>query len=240
MGGVGVERHVLVVLPHPDDETFGTGGTIYSFTKQGVPVTVACGTLGEMGRNMGKPYFATRESLPLLRERELRSACRILGVRDLRLLGLRDKTIEFEDREQLAIRILKLIRELRPTLVITHFPGHGVHPDHNALGAATVHAVGKLPPDERPRVLCHALTHDREQVLGQPDVVTDLSGIWEIKLEAVRAHRSQSEAMLAQMEGEGPEAAAARESLKARFAQERLWLYRWDAPDRGQPILRKT
>lgn len=222
-----MERHVLVVLPHPDDETFGTGGTIYSFARAGVPVTVVCGTLGEMGRNMGKPFFATRETLPRLRERELRGACQILGVQDLRLLGLRDKTIEFEDREELAERILALIRELRATLVITHYPGHGVHPDHDALGAATVRAVEKLPSDERPRVLCHALTHDREQTLGPPDVVTDLSEIWEVKLQAIRAHRSQSEAMLARMDGEGPEAATARETLKVRFSQERLWLYRW-------------
>ena len=52
------ERHVLIVLPHPDDEAFGISGTITAYRKMGVPVTYACLTLGEMGRNLGNPQFA--------------------------------------------------------------------------------------------------------------------------------------------------------------------------------------
>ncbi|MDB5084113.1 MAG: bacillithiol biosynthesis deacetylase BshB2, partial [Bacilli bacterium] len=59
-----MERHVLVVLPHPDDESFGTAGAIALYTQAGIPVTYVCGTLGEMGRNMGRPFFANRETLP--------------------------------------------------------------------------------------------------------------------------------------------------------------------------------
>ena len=54
-----MERHVLVVFPHPDDEAFAAGGTIRLLTDQGVPVTYACGTLGQMGRNMGKTCSLT-------------------------------------------------------------------------------------------------------------------------------------------------------------------------------------
>ena len=74
---------------------------------------------------------------------------RVLGC-DLRLLGLRDKTLEFEDPEVLADKIEAIIHELKPSLVITHYPGHGVHPDHNALGEATVRAVLRIPEAERP------------------------------------------------------------------------------------------
>ncbi len=63
------EQHVLVVFPHPDDEAFGVSGTITSYIKQGTPVTYACLTLGEMGRNLGMPPFATRESLPSIRKK---------------------------------------------------------------------------------------------------------------------------------------------------------------------------
>ena len=54
------ERHVLVIFPHPDDETFSSAGTIASYIDAGVPVTYACLTLGQMGRNLGNPPFATR------------------------------------------------------------------------------------------------------------------------------------------------------------------------------------
>ena len=43
-----MREHVLVILPHPDDEAFGAAGFIAKNRKAGVPVTYACGTLGEM------------------------------------------------------------------------------------------------------------------------------------------------------------------------------------------------
>ena len=88
-----MERHVLVVFPHPDDETFGCGGTIAQFATSGVPVTYVCGTLGQMGRNMGNPIFATRESLPRIREAELEEACRALGIHRLIKLACTTKRL---------------------------------------------------------------------------------------------------------------------------------------------------
>lgn len=58
-------------------------------------ITYLCATRGEMGRRLGLPPIATRESLPVLREGELREACRTLGISDLRLMGLRDKTLDY-------------------------------------------------------------------------------------------------------------------------------------------------
>jgi bacillithiol biosynthesis deacetylase BshB2 len=194
------ERHVLVVFPHPDDEAFGCAGTISLFTKAGIPVTYACGTLGEMGRNMGKPFFANRETLPLVREKELREACHVMGIKDLRLMGLRDKTIEFEDPEQIADRIGQYITELNPSLILTHYPGYAVHPDHDALGAATILAVSRLPKSERPVVYCKAFAKNTKQDLGEADVVIDVSSVLDTKIAAIRAHRSQTEGMFARIQ----------------------------------------
>ncbi|MEC1116882.1 PIG-L family deacetylase, partial [Bacillus safensis] len=97
-----MNEHVLVMLPHPDDESFGVAGLIAQSRKRGIPVTYACGTLGEMGRNMGSPTYANRETLPELRKQELINACKEMDITDLRMLGLRDKTLEFEDDEYLA------------------------------------------------------------------------------------------------------------------------------------------
>lgn len=218
------ERHVLVVLPHPDDETFGCGGTIATFARQGVPITYACGTLGQMGRNMGKPFFATRESLPAVRDKELEAACEVLGITDLRKLGLRDKTVEFEDPEVLADKIEAILRETNPSLVITHYPGHGVHPDHNALGSATMRAIARLPKTDRPRIYAHAITKNREEVLGPPDVVNDISSVAEVKAAAAKAHRSQSEAMMSWL-GASTSDEKYAEQLRRNFSREVFWLY---------------
>lgn len=220
-----MERHVLVVFPHPDDETFGCGGTIAQFTASGVPVTYVCGTLGQMGRNMGKPVFVTRESLPRIREEELEEACRALGIRRLIKLGLFDKTVEFEDPARLADRIEESIREVRPSLVLTHYPGYAVHPDHNALGKVTVRAIARLTHNERPTVYLHGFPH---KDIGPQDIVIDISAVADMKLAATRAHRSQSESMLKRIENERLKEGTMANMARNFLLRESFWTHRFE------------
>lgn len=194
------QRHLLVVLPHPDDESFSTGGTMALHADAGVPVTYLCGTFGDMGRNMGVPFFAHRESLRDVREAELRAACRILGA-DPRLMGLRDKTIEFEDPAELAGRVGAVIEETTPDLVITFYPGRGVHPDHDALGEATRRAVAGVPAAQRPRLWAVAVGEHEgiEAALGPPDACVDVAPYADRKRRALEAHASQTKSMFARM-----------------------------------------
>lgn len=195
-----MEHHVLVVFPHPDDEAFGASGTIIQYTKQGIPVTYACATLGELGRNMGKPFFANRETLPQVRKKELENACSVMGITDLRMLGYRDKTMEFEDTSSITHRISEIIDEIKPSLVITHYPDYAVHPDHDACGRATVNAVLSLPEEKRPKLYCQSITSDRIDVLGPANIVNDVSDVLPEKIEAIKAHRSQTEHMIQKWE----------------------------------------
>lgn len=218
------ERHVLVIFPHPDDEAFGVSGTISLHIDNGTPVTYACLTLGEMGRNMGNPPFATRETLPKIRKEELEEAARVLGIQDLRMLGYRDKTVEFEDEEKLANRLGVIIGETNPSLIITFYPGYAVHPDHDATGAAVIRAVKELPADKRPKVHCVAFSNNCEEEIGQADIVNDVSAVADRKVAAIKAHASQTQLMTANME----------ESIKkqepevlARMYKERFWTYKF-------------
>jgi len=219
-----LERHVLAVFPHPDDETFGCGGTLALFAKSGVPITYVCATLGQMGRNMGKTLFATRESLPKIREAELEKACQVIGIQHLIKLGLRDKTIEFEDPKILTDRIEGIIREVRPSLVLAHYPGYAVHPDHNALGEVTMNAIARLSVQERPRVYGHAFARNCQDVLGPPDIVNDISAIAEVKLAAIRAHKSQSQLLAGNSNGQA-EDKSVRESFSHMLKSESFWTY---------------
>ncbi|WP_404359568.1 bacillithiol biosynthesis deacetylase BshB2 [Cytobacillus firmus] len=217
------ERHVLVIFPHPDDEAFGVSGTISLHIDNGTPVTYACLTLGEMGRNMGNPPFATRETLPKIRKEELEEAARVLGIQDLRMLGYRDKTVEFEDEEMLANRLGAIIGETNPSLIITFYPGYAVHPDHDATGAAVIRAVKELPADKRPKVHCVAFSNNCEEEIGQADVVNDVSVVIDRKIAAIKAHASQTQLMAANMEesikNQDPE-------VLARMYKERFWTYK--------------
>lgn len=220
-----MERHVLVVFPHPDDESFAAGGTIRLFMEQGVPVTYACGTLGQMGRNMGKQVFANRETIPHIRKKELKDACEALGIEDLRMLGFHDKTLEFEDIDFVADKIEAVIRDVQPSLIITFYPEHGVHPDHDAFGRATVRAISRMPKEMRPVIHAVAITKNCKEVLGEPDVVNNISEVFEQKLAALRAHRSQTEAMLeeAEVKLQNKDAAALK-----WWQIEQFWIYKWE------------
>lgn len=186
------ERHVLVVYPHPDDEAFSVAGVVRMHRNMGVPVTYACLTLGEMGRNLGNPPTATRESLPEIRRKELIAACAAMGIEDLRMMGLRDKTIEFEDDEKMVKLVTDLIDELNPSLIYTFLPGFAVHPDHEATAKAVVEAVRRMAPEKRPRILACAFANDTIEKNGEAHVVVDISSVKNDKVKALQAHASQT------------------------------------------------
>ncbi|MFC5650052.1 bacillithiol biosynthesis deacetylase BshB2 [Paenibacillus solisilvae] len=214
------ERRILVVLPHPDDESFGLAGTLAMQIENGAQVTYACLTLGEMGRNMGIPPFASRVTLPAIRKEELAASCLAIGIQDLRMLGLHDKMIEFEDQKQLDGQIEALVRELQPTLIITFYPGYSVHPDHDATGAAVIRTLGRMAHEERPPVYCMAFGDNIEQAIGKPDVIHEVQDYLQQKMASIQAHRSQFQA--AELLGTRK---LDDQEIRDRFGTERFWTY---------------
>jgi N-acetyl-1-D-myo-inositol-2-amino-2-deoxy-alpha-D-glucopyranoside deacetylase len=136
----------MVVFAHPDDETFGIGGTMARYgVDPDVRLILVCATRGEAGE-ISNPELATPERLGEVREEELRCACRTLGVDALHFLGYRDSgmagTPENMDPRALAMadlneavgKIVAHMRRERPDVVVTHDEtgGYG-HPDHIAV-----------------------------------------------------------------------------------------------------------
>lgn len=218
------ERHILVVFPHPDDEAFGVSGTLARYANAGVPITYACLTLGEMGRNLGNPPFATRESLPEIRREELKKAAEAIGIQDLRMMGLRDKTVEFEDDEKMVQMMTSLINEVNPSLIITFYPNYAVHPDHEATARAVVRAVRRMDEKQRPRLYGVAFANNTLDELGEPDIVNNIRDVKEQKMNAMKAHNSQTGWML-QEEAKRQEEGDTEESNW--FTDESFYNYRW-------------
>ncbi|WP_243290744.1 bacillithiol biosynthesis deacetylase BshB2 [Bacillus sp. FJAT-47783] len=212
-----MDERLLVILPHPDDEAFGTAGFIALKRKANIPVTYVCCTLGEMGRNMGNPVIANRETLRNIRQKELEDVAEILDLNELRMLGYRDKTIEFEDDEKLASHFEEIIRDVNPTHVVTFYPGYSVHPDHDACGAAVIRAVGRMQKSERPIVYCLAFSNDRFEHIGEPDVVIDIKEVADQKLEAIKAHKSQTFWLVQNIDH--------NEQLQSMLEKEAFWTY---------------
>ena len=145
-------RHLLAVLAHPDDETFGCGGLLAKYAAEGAQVSLICATLGEAGE-ITDPSLATRETLARVREEELRVACDFLGIREIFILGYRDSGMAGTqdnqhpqafcqvNQHEVVERIAGIIRRLRPQVIVTFDPNGGYgHPDHIAIHQATKEA----------------------------------------------------------------------------------------------------
>lgn len=216
-----MKNGLLVVLAHPDDESFGCAGLMALTIAAGKPVTYLCATRGQMGRRLGKPPVATRESLAALRERELAAAMAAIGVDDWRFLSYWDKTVEFVPQAQLVADVTAALERVEPALVVTFHPEYGGHPDHDAVGRATVAAVNALPPDRRPAIWCPTGPLDEEDGPSLPLEIVDIRSVSDVKRRAFDAHRSQTsgwEEELAQNE-------RWRERFANLFIEERFWVY---------------
>ncbi|MBN1178430.1 MAG: PIG-L family deacetylase [Anaerolineae bacterium] len=163
-------KTLLVVFAHPDDESFGPGGTLARYAAAGVAVHLVCATRGEAGSS-DLDSLGECDDLACRREYELHCAAEVLGLAGVHILGYRDsgmsgapdnqhpRALIQADTEFVAGQIAAWICELRPQVVLTFDPHGGYnHPDHIAIHHATVRAfervqAGLLPAEQRPQKL---------------------------------------------------------------------------------------
>lgn len=132
---------LMAVFAHPDDEAFGTGGTLSKYAAEGCDVHLITATRGEAGE-IADPDLAITADLPFVREHELRCACQVYGVHPPRFLDYADGLLPLIHQGQAVGKVVRLIRELRPQVVITFGPeGIYGHYDHIAVHRWTTIAV---------------------------------------------------------------------------------------------------
>jgi LmbE family N-acetylglucosaminyl deacetylase len=193
-------ERVLAVFAHPDDPEFGAGGAMAKLAKDGAEVTYVIVTDGSQG---GEDPKQKDTDLIAIRQREQRAAARVLGIKKVEFLGYRDGHLS----HNLKLRrdIVRMIRKHKPELVITHIPARvldapmgGSHPDHLAVGEATMAAV--YPDSRNPRAFRALLKqgfapHVVKEVWipfwTMGDFYVDISDTIDLKLDALKKHKSQ-------------------------------------------------
>ena len=132
---------LMAVFAHPDDEAFGTGGTLSKYAAEGCDVYLVTATRGEAGE-IAEPDLATSADLPFVREQELRCACEAYGIHPPRFLDYADGLLPIVHQGQAVGKVVRLLRELRPQVVVTFGPdGIYGHYDHIAVHRWTTIAV---------------------------------------------------------------------------------------------------
>jgi LmbE family N-acetylglucosaminyl deacetylase len=212
---------VLVILAHPDDPEFFCGATIAKFVKEGKQVRYCMLTCGDKGSDDPK---MSHEQLCALRHEEQANAARALGVTDIVWLNYPDgelaPTLEARQRVAREIRRFKpdIVVTCDPTRVITPF-GTINHPDHRAAGQIALDAI---MPGAGNRMYFTDLRaeglepHQVKEVYisgaEQPDTVIDVSDTFELKLKALREHKSQI-----------PDAEGLEQRMRARFGRNGIY-----------------
>jgi LmbE family N-acetylglucosaminyl deacetylase len=148
----GVDRdappRLMVVVAHPDDETFGCGSLLLHAAAIGMTTTVVCATHGEAGER-ADPTGDAQSDLSVVREGELRAAAHALGVTRVDLLEFRDSGMSGDlapgslcgvPLEDVRDRVIALLDEVGPHVVVTLDAGDG-HRDHVRIRDATLAAV---------------------------------------------------------------------------------------------------
>lgn len=195
-----VPKRAMFIYAHPDDIEFSAAGTAARWAKNGCEVFYVVITDGNVGSHEAG---LTSVQVAETRRAEQEAAAQVAGVTHCIFLGFHDGLLQ--PTLELRKELVKLIRKHKPEVVVcgdptVYFPGNTRinHPDHRAAATAAIDAV--FPAAEMPLLYpeleADGLTpHKVSYVLISNPVdasfFVDISDTLNIKLEALRAHRSQ-------------------------------------------------
>jgi LmbE family N-acetylglucosaminyl deacetylase len=182
---------IVVIGAHPDDADLMTGGTAIKYSRLGHKILFVSCTNGDAGHfKMGGGTLAK------IRSGEAQEAAKRLGVTY--------KVLENHDGElmpeiHIRFQIIRLIREWEADIIITHRP-NDYHPDHRntsilVQGAAYMVVVPNIMPDipalKKNPVFLFAQDHFQRPYPFQPEISVDISDVYDEKIYAMSAHKSQ-------------------------------------------------
>lgn len=192
-------KTVVCIFAHPDDEAFGPGGTIALLAKK-QPVYIICVTDGNAGQNSSK----ARRDLGVVRKEELKRSAKTLGVKKVFFLGYNDGCLCNSQYHEIADKVKSIVSELTPDTLLTFEPrGVSGHIDHVTVSMITTFIFRRI--DYVKKLMYYCIGERHRELEGENyfiyfpdgynkediDEIYDISSVWEQKIAAMNAHRSQ-------------------------------------------------
>lgn len=193
-------KRILVVTPHPDDETFTSGGTLALLARAGNDIRIVIYTSDNAG---SRDPEMTHERLAAIRRAEEEEACRILGIpsKNIVWLGYDDGMLEYVDRRELTQRVAAEIRRFQPDALFSVDPGAPYEQyhksDHRSGAFITVDAIRAarwrlyFPELEAEGLEAWNVPLVFFYYSAQPNYSVDITQVAELKSRAAAAHTSQ-------------------------------------------------
>ncbi len=183
--------NILIIGAHPDNPDIKAGGTAWKWIQQGHNVVLVSVTNGNAGH-----HELSAEKLECLRRDEAKRAGEVIGAKYV-VLDINDGELmpTLENR----IKIIKLIREQKADIVITHRP-YDYHPDHRYTGKLVQDAaymvtvptiVPNIPHLEKNPMILYMSDRFTQPINFSPDVCVDIDDAVEKKIDMIHQHATQ-------------------------------------------------
>ena len=209
---------VICIAAHPDDCEIGFGGVAAKLARLGHPVKFLSVTNGDAGH-----FHYKRAAIADIRQREAQEAGRRLGIAGVEVLGVHDG--ELLPTLEVRKAIVRQIRQWEAEVVLTHRPWD-YHPDHRYTGqlvqdsaylVMVPHVCPETPALQRNPLFLYLEDAFQQPAPFQPAVAVDIEDVWDRKLDALDAHRSQVYEWLPWIDG-------GLDTIPADPAARRIWL----------------
>jgi len=192
-------KTALVVSAHSADFVWRAGGAIALHQQEGVAVTIVCLSFGERGESakLWRQSGMTLDKVKSERRKEAEAAAKALGAADIQFWDLGDYPISLS--QESLFRLSALMREIRPSFVLTHSREDPYNRDHPLVSqfaqeARIVAQAHGHEPDTKvigaPPVMLFE-PHQPEQCRWMPNVLLDITPVWEKKKVAIECMAGQ-------------------------------------------------
>lgn len=193
-----MKKTIVCIFAHPDDESFGPGGTIIKLAKENT-VYIICVTDGDAGQC----DLVEKEVLGEVRKKELLASAKILGIKKVFFLGYHDGMLSNNFYQEISLKIENLLYQLKPDKLLT-FEQRGLsgHLDHIAVSMITTFIFEKIASVKELWYFCNSnvlTNHVKNYFVYFPkgyeretfDQVIDTTAVWDTKIKAMQEHKSQ-------------------------------------------------
>jgi len=177
---------ILVIAAHGNAPAFGAGGTLAKYAKEGKQIRTIIFSYGELSQPHLKPEIITKT-----KQREATKADKILGGDRIEYFGLKDTTMLIDiRRKETAHKLIQMIEHEKPTKIFTHGPN-----DINTYHYSVHQLIKKLIKEQK--INCPVYSFDMLNPIkltkrNLPKLIIDITDTFNTKIEAIKAHKSQS------------------------------------------------